>query len=101
MVLALQQSFILQKPLTELNHAEVALLVGIVKGASYYNPRKHPNRALERRNLVLQQMQQQGFISNKIYDSEIKKWLGVTKQRPDWSGSEYTAFLDYLKKTDI
>ena len=90
--------FYFAKPLTELNHAEVALLVGIVKGASYYNPRKHPTRALERRNLVLQQMQQQGFISNKIYDSEIKKWLGVTKQRPDWSGSEYTAFLDYLKK---
>jgi penicillin-binding protein 1B len=55
--------FYYSRPLNELNIAEISLLVGLVKGASYYNPRKNPERALDRRNLVLQLLQQQGFIS--------------------------------------
>lgn len=43
-----------QTPLEELSLHEIALLVGMVKGPSYYNPRRYPERAIERRNLVLQ-----------------------------------------------
>lgn len=45
-----------QTPLEELELHEIALLVGMVKGPSYYNPRKAPERAMQRRNTVLQLM---------------------------------------------
>src|SRR5450755_1007847 len=44
------------KPLAELDAAELALLIGLVKGPSYYDPRKHPDRARARRNVVLQEL---------------------------------------------
>ncbi|MDD9893293.1 MAG: penicillin-binding protein 1B [Gammaproteobacteria bacterium] len=45
-----------QTPLEELSLHEIALLVGMVKGPSYYNPRRAPERALNRRNTVLELM---------------------------------------------
>lgn len=88
--------FYFSKPLRELNTSEVALLAGMVKGASYYNPRRHPKRAIARRNLVLDEMFKQDYLSNKNVGIEKKRWLGV-KQKPDWDNSQYTAFLDLLK----
>ncbi|MCB1772349.1 MAG: penicillin-binding protein 1B [Gammaproteobacteria bacterium] len=70
--------FYFQRPLSELRLHEVSLLVGLVKGASFYNPRRHPERALERRNLVIRQMQQQGFIDAAQADAAIARPLGVT-----------------------
>jgi penicillin-binding protein 1B len=49
----LASQFFFSQPLSELKLHQVALLVGMVKGPSYYNPRRNPERALERRNLVL------------------------------------------------
>ena len=50
--------FYFDRPLSELSVEQYALLVGLVKGPSYYNPWKHPDRARERRNLVLDIMAQ-------------------------------------------
>ena len=50
----LASQFYFGKPLAELDLHEIALLVAIVRGPSYYDPRRHPERALARRNLVLQ-----------------------------------------------
>ncbi|WP_206215917.1 transglycosylase domain-containing protein, partial [Pseudomonas viridiflava] len=49
----LASQFFFGQPLSELKLHQVALLVGMVKGPFYYNPRRNPERALERRNLVL------------------------------------------------
>ena len=49
----LASQFYFGKPLAELDLSEVALLVAIVRGPSYYDPRRHPDRARERRDLVL------------------------------------------------
>ncbi|MFP3427591.1 transglycosylase domain-containing protein, partial [Pseudoalteromonas sp. SIMBA_162] len=49
----LASQFFFSQPLSELKLHQIALLVGMVKGPSYYNPRRYPDRALARRNLVL------------------------------------------------
>ena len=49
----LASQFYFGKPLAELQLHEVALLVAIVRGPSYYDPRRHPQRVRERRDLVL------------------------------------------------
>jgi penicillin-binding protein 1A len=53
----------------ELNLEESALMVGILNAPSWYNPRKHPQRAKERRNVVLSQMVKYGYLSKKECDS--------------------------------
>lgn len=57
----------------ELNLEEAALLIGLLKGPSYYNPIKHPERAKKRRNVVLSRMKTLGFIAEKEYRRAIKK----------------------------
>lgn len=58
----LASAFYFGKPLLELNLAETATLVAIVRGPSYYNPWRQGERVLERRNLVLQILADQGVI---------------------------------------
>ncbi|MCZ6804596.1 MAG: penicillin-binding protein 1B [Proteobacteria bacterium] len=89
--------FYFSKPLAELNIAEIALLVGMVKGASHYNPRKHPKRALVRRNLVLTLIQQQSFISNSEFKVASTTSLQVTK-KPNWSSAKYPAYIDLVRR---
>ena len=52
----LASQFYFGKPLAELDLREIALLVAIVRGPSYYDPRRHPERARARRDLVLKLM---------------------------------------------
>lgn len=51
------------KPVGKVNVAEAALLVGLVQSPERYNPRKHPDRAIQRRNVVLDVMAREGVIS--------------------------------------
>lgn len=53
----------------DLNVQESALLIGMLKGPSLYNPRRHPERATERRNTVMKQMKKYGYLSQTQYDS--------------------------------
>jgi penicillin-binding protein 1B len=83
--------------LDELTLTETALLAAMVKGPSYYNPRRHPKRALERRNLVLSQMQGLGIITEDQKRKASKTPLGITR-RPGQAGSRYPAFLDLVRR---
>lgn len=51
-------------PTEKLKLNEAAVLVGILKANTYYNPRKHPDHAIRRRNVVLHQMAKAGFLDN-------------------------------------
>lgn len=84
-------------PLRELDTAQIALLVGLVKGASYYNPWRNPERALERRNLVLDVMAGNGLISDAEHAAASRQPLGVVSgsSRPLYS---YPAFIDLVKR---
>ncbi|MGF1724678.1 penicillin-binding protein 1B [Photobacterium nomapromontoriensis] len=64
-------------PLSELRLDQQALLVGLVKGPSYYNPWRYPERAKRRRDLVLQLMVNNGVLDQDDYLSAIKKPLDL------------------------
>ncbi|MDH5601632.1 MAG: transglycosylase domain-containing protein, partial [Gammaproteobacteria bacterium] len=60
----LASRFYFDKPIYNLELSEIATLVAMVKGPSYYDPWRHKKRNLKRRNIVLSQMEQSGAITN-------------------------------------
>ncbi len=93
----LASQFFFSQPLSELKLHQVALLVGMVKGPSAYNPRRYPERALERRNLVLDLLEQQGVATAEQVAAAKKMPLGVTK-RGSLADSSFPGFLDLVKR---
>ena len=89
--------FYFARPLNELRVDQLALLVGLVKGASYYNPRKHPERAKERRNLVIRLMLEQGYLDKEDADKAIAAPLDVVSS-PNWSSAKYPAYLELVSR---
>ncbi len=61
------------KSTRELSISQSAVLIGMLKANTYYNPRKHPDHALGRRNVVLLQMFNAGFLSEKAYKKAKSK----------------------------
>ncbi len=100
-----------------------AVLVGMLKANTYYNPRLYPDRALTRRNVVLSQMEKYGYLSQPALDSlhdlpldltytyinqheglathfreflrvKLEKWL---EEHPKEDGTTYNLYTDGLK----
>lgn len=92
----LASQFYFSRPIRELETDQVALLIGMAKGASYYDPRRFPDRAIERRNLVLDVMAREGVISDA--DAELYKTrpLHITANAPP-SVSPFPAYLELVK----
>ncbi len=86
------------QPVKELQLHQTALLAGLVKGASFYNPWRHPKRALSRRNLVLDVMSLTGVISK--VDAAIAKTKPLTIVSPvsDRGRVKYPAYLTLVKR---
>jgi penicillin-binding protein 1B len=82
------------KPLAELDVGELALLIGLVKGPSYYDPRKHAERALARRNLVLQEL-----AAAQLIDADAAKRASAAPigLRPP-GGIYVPAYLDLVRR---
>ncbi|MDF1530252.1 MAG: transglycosylase domain-containing protein, partial [Sedimenticola sp.] len=92
----LASHFYFNRTLGELSYPQLALLVAQVRGPSFYDPRRHPKRAKERRDLVLSVMQEQGLISAKEAQAAKKAPLGV-QQKGDGRGS-YPDFMDLVRR---
>lgn len=86
-----------RQPLGELSVHQIALLVGLVKGASYYNPWRHPRRATERRNLVLSVMQETGLISEAERRRASEHDLDVVADST-LDLYSYPAFIELVKR---
>lgn len=82
------------RPVNELNIDEFALLVGMVKGPSLYNPERSPNRAKARRNTVLAVLKEQGRLTNADYNSLINQPIRLAKKQK--SRSVYGDYLDLV-----
>ncbi|KAA8995495.1 bifunctional glycosyl transferase/transpeptidase [Affinibrenneria salicis] len=84
------------RPVDELSLDQQALLVGMVKGASLYNPWRNPQITLERRNLVLRLLQNQQIIDAELYDMLSARPLGV--QPKGGVISPQPAFVQMVRK---
>lgn len=93
----LGSQFYFNKPIKQLTTEQGALLIGLIKGPSYYNPRRNKQRAIERRNLVLDVMHEQQVISQLHYEKSIKQPLGVVT-RMSHASVKYPAFIDLIKR---
>jgi penicillin-binding protein 1B len=82
------------KPLAELDVGELALLIGLVKGPSYYDPRRHADRARARRNVVLQELADARQIDPEAAKRAAADPLGL---RPP-GGGYVPAYLDLVRR---
>jgi len=94
----LASQFYFGKPLAELQLHEVALLVAIVRGPSYYDPRRHTERARARRDLVLKLMAQYKVVDERAALEAAKRPLGIVSSSTQ-AGGYYPAFLDLVRRT--
>lgn len=94
---AIASKFYFERNVDELSPDQIALLVGLAKGASFYNPRKQPERAKARRNLILQNMGQAGLLTPQVAARLQEEKLGVSKRIP--SGiTPYPAFVQLVRQ---
>ncbi len=89
--------FYFGKTVEHLTFAESALLVGMVKGPAFYDPFRNPQRALERRNLVLRETKDRGFATMEEYSKARAADLGVN-QKAAMGTSPHPAFLDLVHR---
>ena len=94
---ALAGEFYFGRPLRQLKLHEIATLVGMIAAPSYYNPHRHPQRTLKRRNLVLMTLARVGSISRSNAQELAALPLGVIRLEYK-TASRYPAYIDYLHR---
>lgn len=86
------------RDLSDLSTEQIALLIGIVRGPSYYDPRRNPERALERRNFVLGEMHETNLINDAEYQRALKAPLGVTTDPGSIAANRFPAYIDLIRR---
>jgi len=82
---------------SELEQNEAALLVGMLKGITKFNPIRNAEKALGRRNTVLEQMNKYDFISDAAYDTLSKKPIVLNYQEEDHNEGLAPYFREHLR----
>ncbi len=90
------------KSVSNVNVQEAALLVGMLKATSTYNPIKNPERSLERRNVVLSQMNKYDYLDNQSYQKAVKQpiklKLGKDSEKNEGDSYLRAAVAKWLEK---
>jgi len=86
------------RELDSLTTEQIALLIGIVKGPSYYDPRRNPERALDRRNLALNKLHETGLIKDAEWKRALAAPLGVTKTPGMAAANRFPAYVDLVRR---
>lgn len=82
----------------ELSTVECATLVGMCKNPAYFNPLRYNERTRERRNVVLQQMEKNGYITHAEYSTLAAKPLLLTYHKVDHREGICTYLREYLRQ---
>lgn len=93
----LASQFYFGRPLAELGPQDIALLIAVVRGPSYYDPRRHPERARARRDMVLDLMAEFDVIPAAIAARARARELGVRGQASAFAGYNPT-FMDLVRR---
>lgn len=93
----LASRFYFSRPLDELELHEIALLVALVRGPGYYDPYRHPDRAIERRNMVLRQMVETDVIERSTADEASSLPLDLW-DRGAHGASYYPGYLQLVRR---
>ncbi|WP_449468462.1 penicillin-binding protein 1B [Stenotrophomonas humi] len=86
------------RDLNALTTEQVALLIGLVKGPSHYDPRRNPERALDRRNFVLGKLHENNLIDAAEYQRALKAPLGVSKAAGLAAANRFPAYIDLVRR---
>ncbi|MDR1076464.1 MAG: penicillin-binding protein 1B [Xanthomonadaceae bacterium] len=86
------------RDLDSLDLAQTALLIGLVKGPSYYDPRRYPERARERRAVALGMLRDTGLIDEALYRQALEAPLGVTPTPGVIAANRYPAYVDLVRR---
>jgi penicillin-binding protein 1B len=85
------------RDLRDLTTEQIALMIGMVRGPSLYDPRRNPERAKERRNFALGKMHESGLINDAEYKRALDAPLGVTKT-PQNIANRFPAYVDLVRR---
>jgi penicillin-binding protein 1A len=86
------------KETKDLNLEEGALLVGLLKASGFYHPVHHPDRALNRRNTVFNQMEKYGYLTKEVRDSFKSLPMDIDYQMISHNQGLATYFREYLRQ---
>jgi penicillin-binding protein 1B len=82
------------KTLDELSIEETALIVGMIKGPNTYSPVKNADLAMQRRNVVLRRLRDQGVLTEEAWSRAVNRAVQVTLAQDVLTDAPY--FVDYL-----
>lgn len=85
------------RPVQTLRPQEIALLVGMVRGPSYYDPRRNPERALARRNVALDAFRTTGLLNDAQWQAAKSAPLDVTP-KPQLVVDRFPAFMQVVRQ---
>ena len=91
------QTYFGKEPLA-LDTCQCALLVGMCKNPSLYNPVRYPERCIERRNIVLMQMEKAGFLTHEQREELREQPLNLNFHRVSHSEGHGTYLRDFLRQ---
>ena len=93
----LASQYYFKKDLNDLSLSQQALLVVLVRGASYYNPWRNPERALKRRNLVLDIAVRENRLDQDAAELAKQEPLGIEERNVE-NNKRYPAYLDLVRR---
>ena len=94
---AMASRFYFGKDLAQCSVSEIATMVAMLKGPSYFDPRKHKTRVTERRNLVLKLLYDVEFLDMQALQAAQSEPLDVVR-KPTLQTNRYPAFMDLVKR---
>ncbi|GHE98924.1 penicillin-binding protein 1B [Thalassotalea profundi] len=95
----LAAEFYFGKSIAQLNYGQMATLIGVIKGPSYYDPWRHEERTRQRRDLVLRLMFEHELLTKEEFVEAVKLPLAIRKQRRLIKSTlKFPAYLQLVKR---